>query len=77
MVTSALIEHPERSVVKIDADKLITRKELMLKYLFSNKVIAGKLLIFKRTLKTGAFFLCCAPYSSFKAKQKKSSKIFI
>jgi len=74
VVTSALIEHPERSVVKIDADKLITRKELMLKYLFSNKVIAGKLLIFKRTLKTGAFSYVALHIALSKQSKKKALK---
>jgi len=55
VVTSALIQHPERSVVKVDIDRLITRKELMLHYLFSNKLINSNLLKYKRALKTGAY----------------------
>jgi len=55
VVTSALIHHPERSVVKIDVDRLINRKELMLHYLFSNKLINSNLLKYKRALKTGAY----------------------
>tara|TARA_B100001093_G_scaffold468498_2_gene488530 strand:+ start:1558 stop:2448 length:891 start_codon:yes stop_codon:yes gene_type:complete len=55
VVTSALIDHSERSVVKIDIDKLIKRKELMLHYLFSNKLINSKLLKYKKILKTGAY----------------------
>lgn len=55
VVTSALIDHSERSVVKGDIDKLIKRKELMLHYLFSNKLINSKLLKYKSILKTGAY----------------------
>ena len=55
VVTSALIQHPERSVIKVDIDKLITRKELMIKYLFSNKLINSNLLKYKKILKTGAY----------------------
>ena len=55
VVTSALIHHPERSVVKIDVKKLITRKELMIHYLFSNKLIASRLLKYKKILKAGAY----------------------
>tara|TARA_B100000768_G_scaffold164883_1_gene167107 strand:- start:542 stop:1432 length:891 start_codon:yes stop_codon:yes gene_type:complete len=55
VVTSALIHHPERSVVKIDIKNLINRKELMIHYLFSNKLITPKLLKYKKTLKAGAY----------------------
>ena len=55
VVTSALIDHSERSVIKIDVDKLIKRKELMLHYLFSNKLINSKLLKYKKILKAGAY----------------------
>ena len=55
VVTSSLIQHTERSVIKIDIDRLITRKELMLQYLFSNKLINSNLLKYKRALKTGAY----------------------
>ena len=55
VVTSALIHHPERSVVKIDIKNLINRKELMIHYLFSNKLINPKLLKYKKTLKAGAY----------------------
>lgn len=55
VVTSALIDHSERSVVKIEIDKLIKRKELMLHYLFSNKLINSKLLKYKKILKTVAY----------------------
>ena len=55
VVTSALIDHSDRSVIKIDVDKLIKRKELMLHYLFSNKLINSKLLKYKKILKAGAY----------------------
>lgn len=55
VVTSALIDHSERSVVKFNIDSLIKRKELMLHYLFSNNLINKKLLKFKSILKTGAY----------------------
>jgi glycosyltransferase involved in cell wall biosynthesis len=55
VITSALIEHSERSVVKININNLIKRKELMLHYLFSNKLITSKLLKYKSILKTGAY----------------------
>ena len=55
VITSALIEHSERSVVKINIDNLIKRKELMLHYLFSNKLISSKLLEYKSVLKSRAY----------------------
>ena len=55
VVTSALIDHSERSVIKIDIDKLINRKELMLHYLFSNELINRNLLKYKKILKSGAY----------------------
>ena len=55
VVTSALIQHPERSVIKINIAKLVSRKELMLHYLLSNNLINKKLLKFKTLLKTGAY----------------------
>jgi hypothetical protein len=55
VITSALLQHLERSVVNININNLIKRKELMLHYLFSNKLINSKLLKYKRILKTGAY----------------------
>ena len=55
VITSALIEHSKRSVVQINIDNLIKRKELMLHYLFSNKLINSKLLEYKSILKAGAY----------------------
>lgn len=55
VVTSALIAHVDRSVVNIDINKLIQRKELMLYYLFSNETINKKLLKYKAALKSGAY----------------------
>ena len=55
VVTSALIDHSERSVTNINIAKLISRKELMLHYLLSNNLINKKLLKFKNLLKTGAY----------------------
>jgi glycosyltransferase involved in cell wall biosynthesis len=77
VVTSALIQHPERSVVKIDNEKLITRKELMLHYLFSNKLINSKLLKYKKILKTGAYSYISLHIALSKQSKKKISKIFI
>lgn len=55
VVTSALIDHSERSVTNINIAKLISRKELMLHYLLSNNLINKKLIKFKNLLKTGAY----------------------
>jgi len=71
VVTSALIDHSERSVIKIDIDRLINRKELMLVYLFSNKLINSNLLKHKKILKAGAY----SYISLHIALSKKSKKI--
>jgi len=55
VVTSALIAHEDRSVVNVDVDKLILRKELMLSYLFSNKLISNELSKCKDVLTSGAY----------------------
>ena len=73
VVTSALIDHPERSVTNINIAKLISRKELMLHYLLSNNLINKKLLKFKNLLKTGAY----SYISLHIALSKQSKKIAI
>ena len=69
VVTSALVQHPERSVIKINVAKLVSRKELMLHYLLSNNLINKKLLKFKNQLKTGAY-----SYISLHVALSKQSK---
>ena len=69
VVTSALVQHPERSVIKINVAKLVSRKELMLHYLLSNYLINKKLLKFKKLLKTGAY-----SYISLHVALSKQSK---
>ena len=69
VVTSALVQHPERSVIKINVAKLVSRKELMLHYLLSNYLINKKLLKFKNQLKTGAY-----SYISLHVALSKQSK---
>ena len=69
VVTSALVQHPERSVIKINVAKLVSRKELMLHYLLSNYLINKKLLKFKNLLKTGAY-----SYISLHVALSKQSK---
>mgnify|MGYP001292544953 FL=1 len=69
VVTSALVQHPERSVIKINVAKLVSRKELMLHYLLSNNLINKKLLKFKNLLKTGAY-----SYISLHVALSKQSK---
>ena len=73
VITSALLQHLERSVVNININNLIKRKELMLHYLFSNKLINSKLLKYKRILKTGAY----SYISLHIALTKESKKIAI
>jgi glycosyltransferase involved in cell wall biosynthesis len=77
VVTSALIQHPERSVVQIDIDKLIKRKELMLKYLFSNKLINSNLLKYKRALKTGAYSYISLHIALSKQSKKTALKYLL
>ena len=76
VITSALIEHSERSVVEINIDNLIKRKELMLHYLFSNTLISGKLLKYKNILKTGAYSYISL-HIAISKQDKKTSLIYL
>tara|TARA_Y100000385_G_scaffold46778_1_gene43449 strand:- start:444 stop:1334 length:891 start_codon:yes stop_codon:yes gene_type:complete len=77
VVTSALIDHSERSVVKIDIAKLVSRKELMLHYLFSNKLINSKLLKYKKILKAGAYSYISLHIALSKQSKKTALKYLL
>lgn len=55
VTTSALVEHENRSVTNINPEKLILRKELMLKFLFEDDIVAQKLSPHKNILLCNAY----------------------
>ena len=54
-VTSALIEHENRSVLGMDKNQLIKRKELMLEYIFQDKPFLDKYGRYKSQLQSDAY----------------------
>lgn len=54
-VTSTLIHHDDRSILNMDKQQLIERKQLMLKYLFNNPIIMEKFGKYKSLLTADAY----------------------
>jgi len=71
-VTSALVNHDQRSVLHFEKDKLISRKSLMLKYLFANESFMERFGKYKRKLK-GNTYLYIALHLALSSKYKAES----
>lgn len=77
VITSSLIAHQDRSVLYINVDQLIQRKELMLHYLFLDESINKKLLKYKEILKSGAYSYIALHIAMTKKSKKSALKYLI
>jgi len=74
-ITSALVEHDNRSVVNFAPKVLIRRKELMLHYLFKDDFVSNKLIDRKKKLYSGAYSYISLHLAL--AKYKKESIVYL
>jgi len=72
VVTSTIIQHDERSVLNFNAQRLIQRKELMLKYLFEDAVFDKKYHQFKPSLTADAYLMIALHIALMKTEKKVS-----
>lgn len=76
LVTSALVEHENRSVLRMDKNQLIERKELMLEYVFKDQVFLEKYGRYKSQLMSDAYSYISL-HSVLSGDKKTGIKYFI